>query len=438
MQRVVMVLIAMTALARAEDEIHSIRFADQRVVAGATFGLLASDDAAASWHWMCPAAVGYSGLFEPDYELTSGAVLATTFDGLRVMRDGCSFGATPLGMTFVSSIAVGPDGAIYAAASDAADTKIYKSTDQAMTFPTSAAPAGATWWTSIEVAPSDASRVYLAGYEVMTGGSKQHYLYASSNGGTSFGPLSIAGLVTTANSTLELAGVDASDPNIVYVQVTFDTAAGGASLYRSADGGASWSKILSRDSHIAFLASRAGILIAGTRTAALAESSNGGASWTTVACSPHVACLAENAAGEIWACTHNFDADGIPSDGFAIMKRGSFWAGVMRVQDVAGPVDCATGTVQHDTCAPAWPAIDQRLDTAPFGTLDCPMTPDDFGPRDDTKPLPAPQGCCSTSGGGASALLALFVLVTMVRSREYCPSCRAVHSSRRRRCGSTR
>ena len=430
--------------ARADDELHTIRFqpgADQHVFAGAWFGLLASHDAGASWRWMCPSAVGYGGMYDPDYEPTAtGALVATTFNGLRVMRDGCSFAATPLGMTFVSAVAVGPDGAVYAAAADPADTKIYKSTDDAATFPTSAAPAAASWWTSIVVAPSDAMRVYLAGYAIV-GSTKQHYLYASTNGGGSFAPMSTAGLVTSANSSIELVGVSSTDPGVLYIEVTMDMVTTGHSIYRSSDAGASWTKILSRDWHIAFLASRSGLLVAGTRTEPLAESSDGGTTWTTLACSPHVACLAENGAGDIWACTHQFDADMIPPDGFAIMKRGQPWTGVMRLQDIAGPVACAVGTVQHDTCEPAWPTLDQRLDSTPTGTLVCPVAPDDapgdLGARDDTKPLPAPQsGCCSTSGGPGSLVLALGVLLAMARSRGCCPACRATRSSRRRRCGS--
>src|SRR5262245_59018704 len=60
------------------------------IVAGMTFGVLVSKDGGATWDWMCEDAVGYGGMYDPDYAVTSsGAVFATTFDGLKVMRDGC-------------------------------------------------------------------------------------------------------------------------------------------------------------------------------------------------------------------------------------------------------------------------------------------------------------------------------------------------------------
>src|SRR5262245_41553537 len=64
---------------------------DQEIIAGMTFGAVVSHDGGATWRWMCERAIGYGGLYDPDYAYsTSGAVFATTFDGLKVMRDGCS------------------------------------------------------------------------------------------------------------------------------------------------------------------------------------------------------------------------------------------------------------------------------------------------------------------------------------------------------------
>src|SRR5687768_4599368 len=102
---------------------------NQHIIAGMTFGLVISKDGGATWHWMCERAIGYGGMYDPDYAYTSsGAIFATTFDGLKVMRDDCSFTSTPPGMTFVSKTELGPDGALYYAAAAQEDSKIYKST----------------------------------------------------------------------------------------------------------------------------------------------------------------------------------------------------------------------------------------------------------------------------------------------------------------------
>ena len=137
--------LAGTAGANGRDpytaSIHWKRGAEQNVVAGMTFGVVISHDGGATWQWMCETAVGYGGMYDPDYEYTStGAIFATTFDGLKVMRDGCTFASTPPGMTFVSRVEQSTAGTVYFAAADQNDSKIYKSTDDGVTFPTSASP----------------------------------------------------------------------------------------------------------------------------------------------------------------------------------------------------------------------------------------------------------------------------------------------------------
>ena len=137
---------------------------EQHIVAGMTFGVTKTDDDGATWHWMCEDAVRYGGMYDPDYAYTStGALFATTFIGLLVNRNGCTFDDTAFGNKFISTVTRGPDGSVFAgmvhppdpAANDPGDSGIYKSTDDGMTFPTKASPAPVgTWWSSLEVAPS--------------------------------------------------------------------------------------------------------------------------------------------------------------------------------------------------------------------------------------------------------------------------------------------
>lgn len=256
---------------------------EQQVTVGATFGLLHSDDGGATWQWYCERAVGYGGTYDPDYALSpSGAVFATTFDGLKVMRDGCSFTSTPPGMTFVTRVERGGDGTYYFAASDPNDTKIYKSTDDGMTFPTSVAMPGPQdqWWQSLIVARSNPQIVYLSGYRLpkqCTSNSqnpgqpcmdnsmcvetapdagaceaqKVLLLYKSVDGGTSFSPLPITDFTPSSqNSSLDLVGTDPANADIVYARLTLETATSGDSIYKSTNGGTSWTKILTKASNI--------------------------------------------------------------------------------------------------------------------------------------------------------------------------------------------
>src|SRR6188472_1463879 len=94
--------LAATANANGRDPYTStINFRhgnDQHIIAGMTFGAIVSKDGGATWQWLCERTIGYGGQYDPDYVYaTSGAIFATTFDGLKVMRDGCTFNATPPG-----------------------------------------------------------------------------------------------------------------------------------------------------------------------------------------------------------------------------------------------------------------------------------------------------------------------------------------------------
>jgi hypothetical protein len=140
-----------------------------------TFGLVITRDRGQSWKWICERAIGFSGPEDPSYVITkSGAIVAGLFDGLRVTRDGgCTWESvkTADAKVFVDVTARG-DGAIVALASSydrhsdggsLYKSQLWLSTDDAKTF----APMGARMdptllAETVEVAPSDPSRVYVS------------------------------------------------------------------------------------------------------------------------------------------------------------------------------------------------------------------------------------------------------------------------------------
>ena len=75
-----------------------------------------------------------------------------------------------------------------------------------------------SWVTTIEVAPSNASVIYLTGYRLKSGMPRRHLLLKSANGGTSFAPLpgsgesdlTLQGISVKPNSTIELVGIAAT------------------------------------------------------------------------------------------------------------------------------------------------------------------------------------------------------------------------------------
>lgn len=390
---------------------------ETHIAAGMTFGLVVSEDNGASWHWMCEDAVGYGGIYDPFYAYSkTGAIFATSFFGMKAMRDRCVFGETALADKFVSTLSIGPDDSLFGGMVDLGDGKLYRSQDDGTTFPVGAMPGMINdWWSTVEAAPSSSSRVYATGYRLKSGEPKEFLLYRSTNGGQTFTPLPITDFATRENSTLEIVGISKTDPDLVFARVTLEDNSISDAIYRSTDGGASWKRIFGKRGAIAFVVRANGALVAGTQVRGSYVSIDNGENWFELAGAPHINCLAENSAGEVWACTQNFGVMGVPTDGYGIMKSTDLlrWTGVLRFQDIAGPVACDVGTVQKDKCdATLWCGLCAQIGCDP--KRECPNIID---PTVDGLTEKSPNGCCSAGAHTLPASLALGGLVGMVLLR---------------------
>jgi hypothetical protein len=407
---------------------------------GLTFGFVVSHDGGKTWAWMCEDAIGYKGIYDPRYAFSaSGALFATTFNGLKVERDSCTFGATPAGKTFASTNALGPDHAFYYAAAQAGDAAhginpdfhIYKSTDDGMTFPAAdvGTPAAeVTWWQSLQVAPSNAQRLYLSGYAFVPdpggGTMKQQLLLRSDNGGKAWTSLPTTAFTVAPNSVIDVVGIASDNPDLVYVRVALYDNTLSDAIWRSLDGGLTWGAqpINTKATSFGGFVVRAALngqgkhdVIAGTQALGAEISHDDGTSWAPLAGAPHMNCLVENAAGELWACTQNYGVSGVPSDDAGIMKTKDLatWTKVLRYQDLTEAVTCAAGTVQKDTCATTWCAVCAQLGCTPSPPYGCPVNAE--------APVPPPDkgGCCDSGSGGAGALaLGLSVGMVLLRPRR--------------------
>jgi uncharacterized protein (TIGR03382 family) len=428
---------------------------EQDIAAGMTFGMVISHDGGATWHWMCEKAVLYGGLFDPDYVYApSGALFATTFDGSLVNRDGCVFAPiAAFGKKFFSSITQGPDGALLMAAADVpdgmgnlGDAKIYKSTNDGMAFNTGATAGMINdWYNSIEVAPTDATRVYVSGYRLGTGGARSWQIYRSSNGGTSFTPVTSTGFTTSDNSSIDIVGIKRGAPDTVFVRVSLVDGTTGDAIWRSDNAGQSWTKIFPTTANpvkdeMSFVVRANGDIVVGTRNSgAFVARGPTNATWETLAGAPHINCLVENTAGEVWACTQNFAVPGTPSDDAGIMKTTNLtsWTKVLRYQDIQAPVECPAGTRQHDQCVydcpdvtyndnpascpntspTAWCVLKNQLGVTST-TIACPAANDNTTPPTADVTTKDKPGCCSASSDGAPAAMALSLWVGMVILRR--------------------
>lgn len=411
---------------------------NEDIAAGMSFGFVISHDNGATWHWMCEDALHYGGEFDPVYVYTEpGDIFATTHDGALENKDGCSWDATAFGTgIFVSAISQGSDGAIYVGLNESgdasmgipADSRLYISHDNGETFPIVANPGQAgDSWKSFVAAPSDPQRVYAAGFHISPTVGREHLLFRSDDGGHTFAPMSKTGLVLNPGTTVAIVGISKTNPDVLYAHLDQldatnpdDTHDG---IFKSTDGGASWTMIIERTSTLFFVARANGDLVASTQLAGSWVSHDDGATWLPLVMPPHINCLAENEAGEVWACTVNKFIMGnpmqveLPSDDAGIMKSTDLatWTPVLRFQDIKGPVDCPAGTIQRDKCTPQWCMLRTQLAVTENPTccppiLDgeavTPGCPDGMGSDDDD------PSCCGTSSstGPTTALLSGLVV----------------------------
>jgi hypothetical protein len=410
---------------------------EQHIVAGMTFGMVTSHDDGATWHWMCEKALKYGGNWDPDYGYTaSGALFATTFDGSLVNRDGCSFDASALGNKFISSLTLGPGGEVFMAAShvatpamnDPGDAKIYKSTDDGMTFPASANPGQVgDWWTSVEVAPSDPQRVYLTGFRLVSA-VRTHLVFRSTDGGASFQPMNLTGITLTKDSDISIVGIGKTDPNKVYVRVTYQTVgAVSDGIYRTTNGGDSWELIKTENDTLTFLVRHNGdLLVAGTNVGLFSSTAaSNGSAWTPITGAPTINCLAENSANEVWACTQNL---GVEAAGIMKTTDLAAWTKVLEYKDISGPVDCPAGTLQQDkcvaeelpgVCSTEWCCLKQMLGIVADPTSCAVVPAGDGAPPDGTSTIKPPDTtCCSGTPGPGGLLVGLGVGLLLLRPRR--------------------
>jgi hypothetical protein len=248
----------------------------------------------------------------------------------------------------------------------------------------------------------------------------------------------MTGIQTTSqNSIIQIVGISPVDANTLYVKVTFESGTDGESIYRSTNAGASWTKILSKNSRfgLSFLVRYDGTCVAGTREMGAWKSTtcDSEQSFTALTNAPHIGCLYENAAHEVWACTQNTAIQqlGLEADGFGLMKSADLtaWTGVLKYEDIKEPVACAVGTVQNDRCierymdeqspwcclVPQLGITSTEIDCS--GIRGCFATVD--GAVDAPSMKPPEKGCCETgSSGGPAMFLSTLVAGGLLRRRR--------------------
>jgi hypothetical protein len=392
----------------------------QSIYVRTTFGLLISHDDGCSFRWVCERAIGYGGEFDPKYAVaTDGTIFATTFQGLRVSRDGgCTWSTAPVLSTnmeiWVDAIDIAPNGDVWVAtAESAAPNNVYRSTDVGATFAARGMLSPTVWWKSVKVAPSNSDIVYVAGYQVAP--SPNARLYRSDNAGTDwterplFGEQRDPPTIRFGSTPIVLvSAVDPKDPNILFLTSIEANPPKGDRLYRSADGGITFKQVLATTDKIrdVFYASDGSIYVA-TLGSGSYHSTDRGVTFPALTAAPQLGCLGQRSAdGELIGCASNWEPD------FKAVARSTDaakWDKVFRFVELAGPLQCPAGTPAADMCDPTWPSVRDMFGAT--GPAMCPIVPD--GP-----PVKKPSsggGCCDAGNTSSNWLLVVLVLIWLYR-----------------------
>jgi photosystem II stability/assembly factor-like uncharacterized protein len=388
-----------------------------------------SRDDGESFHWVCEAAMGYAGTFDPEYAVfPDGTIFLSTqsdisLDGgngttgdLRRSRDGgCTFETVGAGIwgefPTLSEVERGPDGRLWVGTGTSGEPNdFWVSDDQGETFVSANLAEDKVWWYTLRTTAADSDRIYATGFrpvDLEAGTPAVAILRRSDDGGQTWSDLPVDGFVFGNEQILDLLGVSPVDPEVVFARTVNSVGGNSDILYRSADGGVSWTEMARYETLplSSFWISPDGQrVIAGAPfpcpgdplegggaapNGCVRISEDGGVTWRRAAHEPRLACIGERSDGTLFGCTER------TIDGHSLARStdgGDTWEPVYRFRDTVGPLECPAGTAQAECAVEVFPRICE-------GAGMCPGS--DAGPGDDGDETGDGGGCCKVGGGAA-------------------------------------
>ncbi|NOU28035.1 MAG: hypothetical protein HOO96_09040 [Polyangiaceae bacterium] len=426
-------LAALTAAAQGARANGRIPAANQIVVSPdfpetvllrTTFGLLVSRDAGKKWDWICESGMQYGGAQDPSFGLTkNGTLLASTFEGLTVSRDGfCTFAREggELARRVFSDLTVRPNDRrqVLALASDYASTsdagafafasQVFRSGDDGSTF-TALGPALDTslLFETVEVAESDPQRLYLSATRT-SAGVVSGVLLVSRNGGASYVERAVPLLAPQERAPF-VSAVDPKNPDRLYVRTAGQPDAA-SRLLVSDDAGDTFREVFRTSGPmlgLALTADGATIYAGSTKDGVYAASTQTFAFEKRAAV--QVQCLTATE-GALWACSNEASGfvAGRSTDG------GRTFTPMLRLSGIRGPLACPVGTTTQ-TCESEWPRLRQELgiDT----TVDAGTPAKDAGSTTQEGPRAGGSSCSSAADAGPGLAVTLGVCVAALGAR---------------------
>lgn len=377
-----------------------------RIIAKTNFGLLVSEDAGASWEWICEQAIGLNTFLYQLGPPPSDRLYAVSFDGLTFSTDfGCTWDKVQGQLATFNITDAFPDpgdsGHVLAVARPGSldggtpPQGVYESTDGGRTFgpPLYVAPDAMRYVSGVEIAKSNPSRYFATMYSFSP--STQPYIARSADRGASWEVLDISPSV--GGKAVQLLGVDPADAQILYLRLSDNF--GREQLAISNDAGLTARIALQLPFRMtAFLRRASGTLMVAGSDGGAFISTDQGSTFTRSGNTPHFRGLGERS-GRLYAVTDNL------ADGFAVavsMNDGASWQPLMRFDQLRGPKACGS---LPSTCAAPWEALKVTLgigSAADAGTGS-----------------PRRSGCgCTSASSSETSVPAACLLIAMLRSRR--------------------
>jgi MYXO-CTERM domain-containing protein len=345
-----------------DDDIYLVR---------GTFGLVVTTDGGATFQWICPTV--FSGRWTEDPAITiadDGSFIVGIFDGLSRSPDGgCNWSmpSTDLTEEVVIDVARTADATRLFAlqSSGGTDNGLWSSTDSGATWAATNPAIDSILFETVEVAPSDAMRVYLTGaYPPSVEMPRRPYVYASTDGGVTFDSVAFTDF-RDGDRNVYLLGVDPLDPDrlLILVRATMEDR-----IYESTDAGATFDEIFTLPTLDGFAWSEDGMTVwlgSGTNTT-LYRSTNGGSTFDVLRDDVSVSCLGVRG-DELFVCADNF------ADGYALGRStddGVTIDPLFVFADIDGIVECSGDADAPTVCTDELDDLARDLGLADGGMPD--------------------------------------------------------------------
>jgi hypothetical protein len=380
-----------------EFSIHFPAGQPQRILVGANFGLLVSEDDGASWRYSCEPYVtsGSSAALSPAlvsfYQVTADdAVLAVSNNLTRSDDEGCTWptsGGSIAGQV-VTDVFPDPNdkNVVLGIVAQLQQTEVVISQDGGRTFG-AALYATPDVLTGVEFARSRPGTIYLTKVSV---DGKVSTLVRSSDYGLHWTETSIP---APAYTEPRILSVDPENPDLVYLRLLTGIT---DSVGIAADGGTNFAIALTiSGAFTAFLRAGDGALYAGTMQGDLYVRPAGSSTFARRA-GPHLRCLGQRpGTTRIYACGD------MTLDGFSVGSSdddGQSFQRVMKFTELLGPLTCPE---VQTACAAHWNRIQMVL-----GISDGGVQAPDAGPTTSDGGTPpgggGKGGSCQSAGASVT------------------------------------